>query len=215
MKQILRLNILDTDICVMQADCSEQELLDLCAEKNIATDDLSGIKAESRRKEKLCTRLILAKMLNGAAEIGHKDSGAPYLKGRNEQISVSHSGSFAAVALSSNPGTGIDIEIIKDRILKVRERVFSESELNTMPADDAESNLIGWTSKEALFKAIPEGDIDFREHLHLQIPETAKRNEIIRHTASETVSPRHDSFDMATIITGEFVLTLAKTKNSI
>lgn len=215
MKQILRLDIFGVDIYIIQVKSSDSELLELCAETGMEKQKIQNIKAASRRKEKAATLLILAKMLNTAVEICHKESGAPYLKGRNEHISISHSGDFVAVAVGSEAGIGIDIEIKKDRILKVRERVFSPAELATMPENDINANLAGWTSKEALFKAIPESDINFREHLHLQIPEITTKDEIIRHTASESVSPRHDSYDMTTIINDNFVFTIAKQNKSI
>lgn len=215
MKQILRLDIFGTDICVMQVTSSDSELLKLCAEAGMENGNIQNIKAASRRKEKAAALLILAKMLNTPVEICHLESGAPYLKDREEQISISHSGDFVAVAVGKKTGTGIDIEIKKDRILKVRERVFSTAELASMPENDIDANLAGWTSKEALFKAIPEQDIDFRKHLHLHIPGINVKNEIIRHTASESVSPRNDSYDMATIINDNFVLTIANQNKSI
>ena len=62
---------------------------------------------------------------------------------------------------------GIDIERIGEKIEKVAPRVFNAPELNISSENRKKWLHICWSVKEALFKAIPETGIDFREHLHI------------------------------------------------
>lgn len=124
---------------------------------------------------------------NGEADyrdVGHYDSGAPFLFHEPERISITHTGHFLAVAslpktpdetftgFSPRTALGVDAERLdREQTLRVREKFLSERELAMIPADDLEANIKGWTAKEALYKAALTPGIDFRESLRiLELP---------------------------------------------
>lgn len=111
-------------------------------------------------------------------EIGHFQSGAPFLGGENCRISITHSGRFLAIAtLPSTPevdladfseraAMGIDAESMeREQVLKVRERFLSKEELNLIPADNLVANVQAWTCKEALLKAAMKASLDIRQEI--------------------------------------------------
>ena len=91
----------------------------------------------------------------------------PHLLRKSGHISISHTKEWVAVAYHPFLPIGIDIERIGEKIEKVAPRVFNAPELNISSENRGKWLHICWSAKEALFKAIPETGIDFREHLHI------------------------------------------------
>ncbi len=91
-------------------------------------------------------------------QILRTEKGKPYLSDSTLHISISHSGDFVAAAVDVAP-IGIDIEVIKDRDLKICRRLCSESDMKLM--EGSASPIITfykiWTAKEAYFKKIGSG----------------------------------------------------------
>lgn len=112
--------------------------------------------------------------------IEHYDNGAPYLEGVNYRISLTHTTHLLAIASlpktpeinlrEYNPRTaiGIDAEPLnRDQVIKVRDKFLSEEELILVDSDNLESNIIAWTSKEALYKASFYSGLDFKQDIRL------------------------------------------------
>lgn len=88
-------------------------------------------------------------------EIAYAPNGKPYMDGADFEINISHSGRFAAAAVSEFP-VGIDIED-KRRVKMNSARVFAtENELKYI-GDSPERLLRIWTHKEAFLKCTGEG----------------------------------------------------------
>lgn len=121
-------------------------------------------------------------------EIVHMDSGAPLLENSTQRISISHAPGLLTVAfLPSTPdenleefslrtALGIDTERCdRTQVLKIRDRFLSKEELEMVPKDDVEANIIAWTAKEAVFKALLSEGVDFREAIVIEeLPELAE-----------------------------------------
>lgn len=125
---------------------------------------------------------------DGYREVIHTDSGAPLLEGSAQRISVSHATGLLVVAmLPPVPGTdpesfslrtalGVDVEK-KDRkqVVRIRDKFLSDRELRMIPADDIEKNILAWTVKEAVFKALLSEGVDFRRDIRIErLPEIAE-----------------------------------------
>jgi len=84
------------------------------------------------------------------------ENGKPFAKGFLP-FSISHSGDFVVIAIgdSNTKQIGCDIEEIKERNLKVGERVFSPEELTYMSENDSVNRFHElWTKKESVVKAL-------------------------------------------------------------
>ena len=120
-------------------------------------------------------------------EVTHSDSGAPLLADSEQRISVTHTPGLLAVAmLPKVPGAdlnrfslrtalGIDAEHKnREQVLKIRGKFLSEKELTMIPDDDVEKNILAWTVKEAVFKAILSEGVDFIRDIRIEsLPEIA------------------------------------------
>lgn len=123
--------------------------------------------------------------------IEHFENGAPFLEGYAGRISITHTDHFFSVAsLPKTPeinldgfnprsAMGIDAESLnRSQVLKIRSRFLSEEELKLVPDTDLKSNILAWTSKEALYKLAFQPGIDFREDIQIRkLPVLLKDNQ--------------------------------------
>ena len=105
--------------------------------------------------------------LKDEVELKTNEYGKPYAKGYPD-FSISHSGemvvfvkcdehSESGESKSTGAVIGIDIEIVKERNLKVAEKVFTPLELEWMKEDTLRRFHILWTRKESVMKAMGRG----------------------------------------------------------
>ena len=133
---------------------------------------LNQRKSEVQKKQFLAIRNILSELSIDDRDMKYEESGRPYVTG-GQNISLSHSDTFAAVILSDNV-VGIDIEIMHDRILKIKDK-FLETELNYPEKLEVATALIYWNIKESIFKALDKPGIDFKKNI-LVPPLDIKKN---------------------------------------
>lgn len=86
-------------------------------------------------------------------EFKYDENEKPYLEGCPIEFSLSHSGSYVAVAISNKP-VGIDIQKIDEVNLKIRKFIFTEKDEKEY--QNSEDKLMTfykkWTRKEAQYK---------------------------------------------------------------
>lgn len=117
----------------------------------------------------IATRALMRKVLShhtglpsAALEFARREQGKPYLINSPLYFNVSHSGNFAALAVTTLGEIGIDIETIRPRnFLAIAERYYHADELKqllaTPEAEREELFFKLWTLKEAFFKATGGG----------------------------------------------------------
>ena len=117
------------------------------------------IKSENRKLEILAVRALLKKMC-GNSILNYNKYGAPILD-NNNKISISHSKKLVAIIISELK-TGIDIEIISERVLKVKNKFLSYSD----NIDESQEDLtIAWSTKECIFKWHQRGNLNFKDDI--------------------------------------------------
>jgi len=86
-------------------------------------------------------------------EIAYEKNGRPFLD-NGVKISISHSYDKLALLFSTNhKEVGVDIEKVRDKILKIREKFLSPSELEELEGAPLEKITFYWAAKEAIYKA--------------------------------------------------------------
>lgn len=118
---------------------------------------------------------------DGYREIDHFPSGAPFIDGEQCRISITHAHHFLAVAtlprtpevdlahFSPRTAMGIDAERAdREQVLKIRSKFLSDRELEMIPEDDVEQNILAWTIKEAAYKAALTEGLDFRNAITIE-----------------------------------------------
>jgi phosphopantetheinyl transferase len=119
-------------------------------------------KSEIHKKQFLAIRNILKELSIDDQDLVYDESGKPSFRD-GQNISFSHSDIYASVIIGKQV-VGIDIEIRRDRILKIKEK-FLGIELN-YPGDlNADKALIYWNIKESIFKTVGNSGIDFRKNI--------------------------------------------------
>ncbi|MCD6017935.1 MAG: phosphopantetheinyl transferase [Bacteroidetes bacterium] len=114
---------------------------------------------ETKGREHLIKHLI-----DADCKVEYDDKGKPYLSNDTRHISVSHSHDRLAIIVNKSEATGIDIELIRDKVLKIKHKFLTKTELRDAN-DDVEKLLIYWAAKETLYKIYGLKEVDFIEHL--------------------------------------------------
>ena len=138
---------------------------DLKTEDLLSEDSLKLLnqrKSEIHKKQFLAIRNILKELSIDDQDLLYDESGKPFIRD-GQNISFSHSDNYAAVIIGKQM-VGIDIEIKRDKILKIKEK-FLGIELN-YPGDlNADKALIYWNIKESIFKTVGNSGIDFKKNI--------------------------------------------------
>ena len=126
---------------------------------------VSGCLSELRRRQGIGAELLLLSMLEswrGLPELPlpllADEKGKPYLPGESLFFSLSHSGEYAACALSDKP-VGLDLQMRRPLREQVLTRCFSPAEqrfVRSSPRPDDDFTEL-WTAKESYLKATGEG----------------------------------------------------------
>lgn len=120
---------------------------------------------QKRELEKAGVQFLLSHLLNTTCfELNYYPTNKPFLKGRPEYISISHSHNKLAIIINQLDDTGIDIELIRDKVLGVRHKFLNEAEL-AAANDNVDTLITYWAAKEALYKTYGLKEIDFKKNL--------------------------------------------------
>lgn len=114
---------------------------------------------ESKGKE-----YLLEKLLDKNTSIYYDDKGKPHLKDDSRHISLSHSHDKLVLLINDHEATGVDIELIRDKVLKIKHKFLNEVEL-VDASDDVEKLLLYWATKESLYKIYGLKEVDFIANL--------------------------------------------------
>ncbi len=93
--------------------------------------------------------------------------GKPHLKHRIAEISITHTVQYVAVTLNPTQATGIDMERVADKLLRVAPKFLSEPE--SRHAGLALAPLCTyWCAKEALYKLYGTRQLSFKENIFVE-----------------------------------------------
>ncbi len=118
----------------------------------------------------LSTRVLLREMLHTDSYIDCRvdEHGKPYLVNFPHQISLSHSFDYAAVMISKDKPVGIDIELVKEKIVRIEDKFLCREELLFIdPVHRIDHLYICWCAKEAVYKLQGKRNVSFKDHIRL------------------------------------------------
>ncbi len=125
------------------------------------------LRSDLRKKHWLSYRNILSNLMDkDSRELFYDDYGKPHSVNRNYHLSVTHSGIFAAAIVSTEGAVGIDIETLKDRVERVKEKFLSPEERESVGHQNRLEKLyIYWGAKESLYKLYGKPEVEFSEDI--------------------------------------------------
>jgi phosphopantetheine--protein transferase-like protein len=159
----------DATIGVWQITETEEELTSLSATPTDEMEEISFIKSESLRKQRLAVRALLNALFDEKVYLSHHDNGKPYLENNAVNISITHTEKYVAVILHEEEDCGIDIESLDRDFSAVEKKALSEDEIEDLEEEKRNEQLaIYWCAKEAIFKLLSRYNVDFAEQIEIE-----------------------------------------------
>ncbi len=107
------------------------------------------------------------------------EAGKPYLPDLPAHISIAHAQNMSALMISHEHAVGIDLEYLDPKILRVRSKFLNEKEWAQLnDRNDLRELYVYWCCKEAVYKLLGAGKLDFRKHLHVR-PLDSRTDQVI------------------------------------
>ena len=156
-------------IGVWQITETEEELVELSSTPSDEMEEISFIRSESLRKQRLAVRALLNTLFDEKVYLSHHDNGKPYLENNPVNISITHTEKYVAVILHEEENVGIDIESLDRDFSAVEKKALSEDEIDDLEDEKRNEQLaIYWCAKEAVFKLLSRYNVDFAEQIEIE-----------------------------------------------
>ncbi len=146
---------------------------------------MNAMKSEMHRKGFLSIRHLMAVAGYVDADLFYDENGKPHLKD-GTKISITHSGQFTGIIISQDQEVGIDIELQRDKILRIAHKFTPIAEYRTIANSDAliRKLTVVWGCKESLYKIYAEKGLSFLHHIDIKdfsLSDDATTGEILYH----------------------------------
>ena len=159
----------EAEIGVWEITETEEELKELSMTPTDEMEEISFIRSESLRKQRLAVRALLNTLFDDKVYLSHHDNGKPYIENDAINISISHTERFVAVILHKEENVGIDIESLDRDFSVVEKKALSEDEIDDLEDEKRNEQLaIYWCAKEAIFTLLSVYNLDFAEQIEIE-----------------------------------------------
>ena len=195
-----------TRIGVWQVTETEEELKALSSIPSDELEEISFIRSESLRRQKLAVRALLDEMFEDKVYLSHHDNGKPYIENCVTNISITHTEKYVAVILNDNEDVGIDIESLSRDFSSVEKKALSEDEIDDLEDDEKRNGQLAiyWCAKEAIYKMLGQYDVNFAEQIEVEKFRPKKDGEL--EATFEDEDGYEEEFDLEYIIFENHVL---------
>ena len=195
-----------TRIGVWQVTETEEELKALSSVPTDELEEISFIRSESLRRQKLAVRALLDTMFEDKVYLSHHDNGKPYIENCVTNISITPTEKYVAVILNDNEDVGIDIESLARDFSSVEKKALSEDEIDDLEEDDKRNGQLAiyWCAKEAIYKMLGQYDVNFAEQIEVEKFRPKKDGEL--EATFEDEDGFEEEFDLEYIIFDNHVL---------
>ena len=130
---------------------------------------IDAMKSELHQRGFLSIRHLLKKVGLTDEDVIYDEFGKPHLK-NGKYISISHSFTFTGIIVSDKVPVGIDIEMQRDKILKIAHKFTPFQEYKTIANHTAliSKLTIVWGAKESLYKIYGKKKLRFLENMYIE-----------------------------------------------
>lgn len=158
-----------TKLYIWKIEESEAELAKPIALTDHCQNRLNGMKSDMHRKGFLSIRHLLKQAGYTDFDLRYDEVGKPHLKDGNF-ISITHSHHFTGIIVSKTDEVGVDIEMQRDKILKIAHKFTPIEEYKTIANVSAltQKLTIVWGAKESLYKIYAQKGLSFLHHINVK-----------------------------------------------
>ena len=164
-----------TQLFIWKITESFEELRSQVSLKEKTQNRLDGMKSELHQRGFLSVRMLLQQAGYTDFDLHYDEFGKPYLS-PNEchtepvEVSITHSHNFSAIIISDET-VGIDIELQRDKIIRIADKFVNDAELDRLRSFDSSDYIrkltVKWGAKESIFKIRNEKGISFKDHIRV------------------------------------------------
>jgi len=158
----------DTKVLIWKIEESFEELNRNIQLTNHCQQRLDGMRSEIHQRGFLSVRHLLAEMGYTDFDLFYDDKGKPHLQD-GKHISITHSFQFSAIIVSASIPVGIDIEMQRDKIVRIAHKFTPLDEYRTIANHEAlvRKLTIVWGGKESIYKVYSEKGLSFLKHIDI------------------------------------------------
>lgn len=156
----------DTFLAIWKVDETEEYLGDGIQLSEHCQKRFDGMKSQMHRRAFLSIRHLMAHYGYVDTDLFYDEAGKPHLND-GKLISITHSHNFTGIIISDNIQVGIDIEMQREKILRIAHKFTPFEEYKTLANTEAviRKLTIVWGAKESLYKIYGEQGISFLHHI--------------------------------------------------
>ncbi len=129
---------------------------------------VQNMKSDLHRRGFMSIRHLMALEGYTDFDLYYDQNGKPHLKD-DKHISITHSFQFTAIIVSDTE-VGIDIEMQRNKILRIAHKFTPIEEYRTIANEDAlmRKLTIVWCAKESLYKSFAEKGVSFIDNIYVE-----------------------------------------------
>lgn len=159
----------ETSLAIWKVEETEEKLWERIELTPHCQNRFNGMKSELHRKAFLSIRHLLAGYGYVDSDLVYDENGKPHLRDGNF-ISITHSHNFTGIIISTTEHVGIDIEMQRDKILRIAHKFTPFEEYKTLANTAAivRKLTIVWGAKESLYKIYGHKGLSFLHHIDVQ-----------------------------------------------
>lgn len=158
-----------TKFAIWKIEENANSLLDFLKLDEKEWNTLKNLNKGKRTLHWLATRALLRTLLSTHEHISciSDGNGKPYLPDFEYKISLTHSYEYAGAILSTQGECGIDLELIKEKVVRIKEKFLQPQELDfAMTGPHYLEKLYAcWCAKEAVYKLQGNKGISFLHNI--------------------------------------------------
>lgn len=130
---------------------------------------MTRMKSEMHRRGFLSIRHLMVEAGYVDADLYYNTEGKPHLRD-GKHISITHSNQFTGIIVSDAEEVGIDIEMQRNKILRIAHKFTPIEEYRTIANTEAliRKLTMVWGCKESLYKIYTEPGLSFLQHISIQ-----------------------------------------------
>jgi len=130
---------------------------------------VNGMKSDLHQRGFMSVRHLLKEVGYTDDDLLYDGYGKPHLKD-GKFISITHSFTFSAIIISDTQPVGIDIEMQRDKIVKIAHKFTPIEEYKSIANHDAlvSKLTIVWGAKESLYKIYGKKKLRFLENIYIE-----------------------------------------------